>query len=236
MIVLAEIKKYIKDVFYAILPLLEYFNIYVFSKRGLKGLDNKLEKYLDYKAGFFIEVGGNDGITQSNTYYLEKAKNWNGILIEGIPELYRKCKMRRLNSTVYNYALVPKDFNDEYIEMDYANLMSVVEKTNFNRSDHIKTGSEIQGIKKSYKVKVKTEKLENLLNMQNIDYVDFFSLDVEGFELEVLQGIDLNKIKIKYILIEIDDINYKNKIENYLGSRYKMVDKLSYHDYLYKLV
>ena len=45
---------------------------------ALNGLDKKLEKYLNYNNGFFIELGANDGITQSNTYFYEKKKlEWN---------------------------------------------------------------------------------------------------------------------------------------------------------------
>ena len=44
-------------------------------KPALNGLDNKLEGYLNYKNGFFIEAGANDGYSQSNTNYLEKKKN-----------------------------------------------------------------------------------------------------------------------------------------------------------------
>ena len=59
---------------------------------GLNNLDLKLEKYLNYNNGFFIELGANDGISQSNTYYFEKNKNWNGVLIEPILHKYLELK------------------------------------------------------------------------------------------------------------------------------------------------
>ena len=39
------------------------------------------------RMGTFLEVGGNDGYSQSNTYYLEKHRAWHGILIEPLPSL-----------------------------------------------------------------------------------------------------------------------------------------------------
>ena len=105
----------------------EWFGNPKYSRPGLNELDLKLEKYLNFKNGFFIEVGANDGYAQSNTYYLEKFLGWRGILVEGIPELYQKCKRIRTKSFVYNCALVSKDFSDSVVEMHYANLMSVVE-------------------------------------------------------------------------------------------------------------
>ena len=105
----------------------EFFGSPKYSRPALHELDRKLEKYLDFKNGFFIEVGGNDGYTQSNTYYLERILGWRGILVEGIPNLYEKCKRTRKQSSVYNSALVSPDFTDDFVEMHYANLMSVVE-------------------------------------------------------------------------------------------------------------
>ena len=59
---------------------------------GFSNLDNKLSKYLNYKNGFYIELGANDGVFASNTYYLQKKLNWNGILIEPSPNLFTRCK------------------------------------------------------------------------------------------------------------------------------------------------
>jgi hypothetical protein len=52
---------------------------------GLNKIDKDLIKYIKYKNGFYIELGANDGISQSNTLFLEKYKNWSGILIEPNP-------------------------------------------------------------------------------------------------------------------------------------------------------
>jgi len=41
---------------------------------SINDLDKQLEHYLDYDNGFFVELGANDGINQSNTLYFEKKK------------------------------------------------------------------------------------------------------------------------------------------------------------------
>jgi|694.fasta_scaffold28259_8 FkbM family methyltransferase len=214
----------------------EYFGNPKYSRPGLNGLDLKLENYLNFKNGFFIEVGANNGYTQSNTYYLEKFLEWRGIMIEGIPSLYEQCKRTRNNSSVYNCALVSKDFCDSFVEMHYANLMSVVEnslKDQEKQIQHIQSGLEVQKINKSYSIKVPARTLESILDeFTNIPPIDFFSLDVEGYELEVLQGLNLDRYKPKYILVEA---RFFDEINSFLTNYYDLIAELSYHDYLYQL-
>ena len=59
---------------------------------GKNNLDKKLKKFLNYKNGFYIEIGAYDGVTQSNTLYFEKNKNWHGILIEPSKRFFKNVK------------------------------------------------------------------------------------------------------------------------------------------------
>ena len=69
-----------------------------YSYTALNGLDRKLQAYLDYRDGFFIEAGANDGLTQSNTYWLERFRGWRGLLVEGLPDLAAACRRNRPRS------------------------------------------------------------------------------------------------------------------------------------------
>ena len=61
--------------------------------------------------------------------------------------------------------------------------------------------------------------------------IDFFSLDVEGVEIPLLQGIDHSHFRFRYILVES---RTPDKMKEYLGLHdYKAVAQLSYHDYLF---
>ena len=62
---------------------------------GLNKLDKKIEEYLNYDDGFFVELGANDGVTQSNTLYLEKHRKWKGVLVEPTPHNFLKCLENR---------------------------------------------------------------------------------------------------------------------------------------------
>tara|TARA_B100000073_G_C23384830_1_gene432574 strand:- start:150 stop:587 length:438 start_codon:yes stop_codon:yes gene_type:complete len=54
---------------------------------------------------------------------------------------------------------------------------------------------------------IESRKLCDVLNENKITYVDFFSLDVEGGELDVLKSIQWDKVSFYIICIEMDKHN-----------------------------
>ena len=209
-----------------------------YSRPSLNNIDQKLEKYLNYRNGFFIEVGGNDGFKQSNTYYYERFQGWTGILVEGIPDLYQKCVLERPNAKVFNCALVESNFPESSVTMQYANPMSLVvgaQKSKEAEESHLQKWAEheqkVGRDSKTYEIQVPARTLTSILDECQVQEIDLFSLDVEGYELNVLKGLDFKKYQPKYMLIEA---RYKDEIEKYISQYYLEVDQLSYHDFLYK--
>ena len=45
--------------------------------------------------GTFVEIGGNDGLSTTNTYHLERCLGWQGLLIEGHPVNFHKMARAR---------------------------------------------------------------------------------------------------------------------------------------------
>ena len=57
------------------------------------------------------------------------------------------------------------------------------------------------------------------------------SLDTEGSEFEVLNGIDFKNYNFKYMLIET---NHFSKLDEYLSNKkYKFLKKFNYNDFLF---
>lgn len=204
---------------------------------GLNEIDKKLLKYLNYDDGYYIELGANDGVTQSNTLFFEKNKNWKGILIEPMPSNYLLCKKNRSS---YNHffcnACVSFDYKDKFIEMIYSNLMTTaleVESDICNAKEHTNIGSSFLESKIDvFSFAAIAINLNAILLKCNAPkLIDFISLDVEGAEIEVLKGINHDEYRFKYILIESRDFI---KLESYMNSiEYLKVDKLTEHDYLF---
>ncbi|MCU0536478.1 MAG: FkbM family methyltransferase [Hydrococcus sp. Prado102] len=206
----------------------------IYSRPSLHEIDRKIEKYLPQKNGIFIEAGANDGFSYSNTYYFERFRNWTGILVEGIPELYEKCVLERPNSKVFNCALVSSDYQEPHVTMVYANAMSLVRgalKSSEADENHIKKGSEIQLNVVPYEIQVPARTLTSILDECQIDRIDLLSLDVEGFELNVLKGLDFNKYQPNFMLIEA---RFKEEIDSYISNLYDQIDQFSQQDFLYK--
>lgn len=192
------------------------------------------KKYLDFDDGIFIEVGAVDGIHQSNTNHLEKHRNWTGILIEPNTDAYNKCVINREKSKVFNCALVDYSYDKPDIEMHFRSWISgdsgpvtSVFDSPFNKV------SGWEAYNNSYMIAART--LDSVLQEANIEKIDFFSLDVEGYELKVLQGFDFKRYKPSFILVEAHDaIGQIEDIKQLLSDCYSIVEKPTAYDYLFK--
>lgn len=203
---------------------------------SINNLDKQLtEKYPDFtkKNGFFIEAGANDGVLQSNTYYFENQLDWKGILIEPIPQVFVKCKKNRnANNIFINAALVNEAYTDSKIIMEYTptteGLMSVAKGLPHSQKHLKKSLDEGVGV---WTDVITLNKIFETFKNHIPEKIDFFSLDVEGYERQALTGCDFNKHYIKYILIEQQ--YYASEINKILDKHYKKIDQLSSHDYLW---
>ena len=194
------------------------------------------EKYLNYDSGFYIEVGGADGYTQSNTWHLEMYKQWKGILVEPNPVAAEQCRNSRPNSEVFNYALVSSECSDTEIKLlrrtvysgDPGLMSSISDSPIREISEWIAPATQTDITEE---VIVQTTTLNDILESMNIDKIDFFSLDVEGYEIEVLKGLDLKKFCPKVMLIEwhsdIEDI------KSLISDTHEFAEQLSKHDYVF---
>lgn len=204
---------------------------------GLDGLDQRLESYLNYDNGFFVELGANDGVRQSNTLYFEKYRGWSGVLIEPIPHRYMEClENRGEKNTIFCNACVPFDYDQKYVDMLFIDLMSVSENLSLDIGDveeHVRRGeSFLQRTERTVRFGAVAATLNHLLHGAGAPKtIDLLSLDVEGAELDVLRGIDLEVYEFNYMLIES---RAPTPLVSFLNQHnYEVVDMLSKHDYLF---
>ena len=149
------------------------------------------EKYLNYKNGFFIELGAMDGVQYSNTLFFEQNLNWKGVLIEPTNQFINLIK-NRPNCYNFNYAVSNIEGEVEFLgDGALGGIPDLM-------SDWHKYGWKLDKLE-SYKVKSKP--ISKIIKDINIERVDLFSIDVEGGEIMVLETFDWT-IPVYLILIE----------------------------------
>jgi FkbM family methyltransferase len=191
-----------------------------FSHRDSKGilLENKIDELFDKKTGgYFIELGAADGQTQSNTAFLEKSREWTGLLIEPCFEAYTMCKYNRPKSLCVNYACVSDDYKEKTVKGDFTklNLMSSIDGTRNKETSNL------------CEVKAMTlGKILDTVKKQDVK-IDFLSLDCEGYEHNILKGLNLEKHRPRFMLIELYTAEYEDVVEFLKQYRYKFVCNFS---------
>jgi FkbM family methyltransferase len=144
--------------------------------------------------GFYIEVGAFNGYDYSTTYALD-GMGWDGLLIEPIPESFEACKKRRPHARVVNAALGPPgsagDIKFHVTQDAFGGMLSYVA----NQS----TATDPKVAKREVTVPYTT--MDDLLKEHTGD-IDVVSIDVEGSEVSLLKGFNLQKFRPKLLLIE----------------------------------
>jgi FkbM family methyltransferase len=213
-------------------PLYEFFGSDRWSHLALNDLDHKLKKYLDFENGTFIEAGGNDGLSQSNTYWFERFRGWRGILVEPVPDQAELCRRNRPRAEVINAALVA-DSSITSVRIKAARLMAFIPGTRPKAEEemHLAFAMKVQELTEISEIVVPALTLASVLAAAPCRKVDFLSLDVEGYEIPVLQGMDPERNRPSLILVETKDLE---GVLEALKGHYRIVDQLSHHDYLLK--
>jgi len=206
----------------------EAVGVWRYSRPALYGIDRKLERWLDRDGGVFIEAGANDGVRQSNTYFLEKKRGWTGLLVEPVPELAAECRKNRRAAVVREAALVASDVAGATVELQVAGLMSTVTGALGDEeatARHVAKALAVQKIAASRRMRVPARTLSALIDETGIGReIDVLSLDVEGAEEMALRGLDFSRHAPRFICVEVRD---EAAIGAVLGARYRVAEVLT---------
>lgn len=166
------------------------------------------DKYLDQTifsqktGGFFIEIGANDGITLSNTFFFEKHRQWSGICVEPHPSAFSKLKNNRRVKLI-NACIADSENDKEFLKIEgysemLSGLMEKYDPTHLKRIDDELT--KFGGSKEI--VKISCIKLDTIIKQYASSGVDYCSIDTEGGELDILETANLKENEIKVISVE----------------------------------
>ncbi len=145
--------------------------------------------------GYFLEIGGGDGLWISNTLLLEEALSWTGILVEPTNS-YKQLVKNRPNCICINKCVSDKNETLTLVEIHdkgqfqinpdkAANNTLLTQVTNEKVADVKAFDSKWGAAQKSYQVDAVP--LASILNEAEAPkHIDYFSLDVEGHEETIL--------------------------------------------------
>jgi FkbM family methyltransferase len=166
---------------------------------GQEGEDLILDRVLEHQAeGFYVDVGAHHPVRFSNTYLFYK-RGWRGINIDAMPGSMRKFESVR-----------PRDIN---IECGIADCEGKLTYHRFNEPalNTFDTAEAQRKNKPPYKlvntVEVSVERLDSVLerHLPAGQRIDFLTVDVEGYDLKVIQSNNWTKFRPAYVLVEALD-------------------------------
>ncbi|KAH3703235.1 uncharacterized protein LOC127860525 [Dreissena polymorpha] len=179
------------------------------------GQDKYLSNHFGSKRnGFFVEIGAYDGQSLSNTLLFEMKNNWTGLLIEANPHMFSNIASVNRNCYAINCCL---GYTNTSLTFTLAGMISSADAV-MTAQHRNRINSERVNFKndKTYSkaVTVQCYSLFDILNVIGTRKVDYFSLDVEGAELYILESIDWNQIDIDVFTIETDQ--HRDKIMSFM--------------------
>ncbi|XP_076265930.1 EGF receptor activation regulator Star [Rhynchophorus ferrugineus] len=208
---------YLREV--AVFPAIEPHHKALESQNSISNETEYVLKLLNNKKnGVFIESGAYADGKTSKTDILEKNFNWRGLLIQPDPRHYFNLRRHnRAHSQCVHACLSPMPYprevtlhneNDVKINSIYSNSVE--------NPDWLVT-------------RVKCFPLYSLILAMNYSIVDFLSVESGGTELQVLETIPFDKIKIEVISIDLRENDSEiDTIKKFLASKsYKFMERFN---------
>jgi FkbM family methyltransferase len=184
----------------------------------------------------FVDIGANDGVSWSNTLRLERDYGWTGICIEPHPTMFERLASNR-KAICLELAVNDKEGVLDFMTIEgtwEANMLSgLLENYDPRHRERIEGEYKRYGGTASIK-KVKCSPLHDILKKNNIEKVDYLSIDTEGSEENILKSIDFTAVNVELISAEV---NYElQPLEAILSSNgYTFLDKVHQDAFFRKL-
>ncbi len=186
-----------------------------------------VREFFDNKrGGLFVEVGANEpDPVLSQTYHLENDLNWSGFLVEPIDYLYKRNCRERPKAISYNVACTSPD---------KTGILTLYIPTEGSEEIHGHAGLELE-IDHAEKRELRAQQVEavtldTILNSADIKHIDLLSIDVEGTELDVLKGLNIECFKPKLVLLE-DKLVYLSKHRYLSRHGYRIVRRTGFNSW-----
>ncbi len=164
------------------------------------GQDRIVDSILARKTGgVFVDVGGYDGVTGSNSLFFEMFRGWSGILVEPAPTQLRKAEaVRRCPCLGYGVAGRSGELQFMEVTHGFTQMSGFLDSYNADLLKQVRADKRHKEVVHS----LETKTLNDILAEQSLTSVDFLSLDVEGGEMDILSNFDFSAVDVDVWSIE----------------------------------
>jgi FkbM family methyltransferase len=161
--------------------------------------------------GTFLEIGGLDGVGLSNTLMFEEQLGWRGLLVEAVPgnsvKLAHTVRTRRQRSVAFTLGSCGDAALENVIapagRLTVTGAGPTAATVVADAAEHLQTF----GLGNGQMVNVACVPLQAMVEASGLLDINLFSLDVEGAEALVLQGLDFERTNIQLVLVENNELN-----------------------------
>jgi hypothetical protein len=162
--------------------------------------------FSDRSQGFYVDVGAQHEEVESVTKHFYEV-GWAGVNIEPVKEFAETFKCRERDITICCAAGAQE--GTDTLAISLRTGLSTFDRSNAakaNAMGHIEESREIA-----------IRKLDDILLDLGYETLcfEFLKIDVEGFEIDVLNGIDLRRYRPEIILCEVTEPNTSQKSSGY---------------------
>ncbi|GMI53509.1 hypothetical protein ScalyP_jg2885 [Parmales sp. scaly parma] len=184
---------------------------------GENSISVRILSLANSQPGFFVDMGANNGLN-SNSHLLEQVHGWCGLCIEAGPRNYLNLKANRPRCNNVNVAVSDTSENSIFREFPPSSPLFGHSGFKAGRSD-----SEWAGLIKKHAtspndIEVRTSTLRNIFRENKINSIEYFSLDVEGYEMKILLNYPFDEFPVKIWSIESNKLSRPELLE-FMGER-----------------
>lgn len=155
----------------------------------------------------FLQVGAHDGVSHDKLFEFVTRRNIAGVLVEPQPELFAAlcANYRRFRHIVpLNVAIHRTEKEMTLYRVRFDALAEVPAWADgigsFDRGHLLKSGVPAAAIEE---VAVPCRPLMDIVEQYQLGDADYFQIDVEGYDLEVLKMVDFSRFRPKVIRFEV---------------------------------
>lgn len=157
--------------------------------------------------GTFVECGAYDGLVESSCKFFEETLGWTGYNLEPSPPNFRALQRNRPRSRNLPIGLSNQDGRASFMH-----AISPVHGEGFGNGSIQHTSAHLEALKNEgctfERYEIEVMRWDSFVKREGVTHVDLFVLDVEGHEMQVIEGMHGCPVLPDILCIEVGHLSF----------------------------